>query len=93
MPQKTVNPPRADDTFSVKYIQALLERVTSDQMIREHERLLEGKTPAEQKKIKDRLALDIFAECPYKPLVELEHRNDLIENTLMNGIGCSTWMK
>ncbi len=79
MPKKTANPPRLDDTFSVKYIQALLERVTSDQMIKEHERLLEGKTPAEQKKIKDRLALDIFAECPYKPRIELEHWDNLRE--------------
>ncbi len=79
MPKKTVHPPRVDDTFSVKYIQALMERVTTDQMIREHEKLLQGKTPVEQKRIKDMLALEIFAECPYKPLIELEYWDNLRE--------------
>ena len=66
-----------NDSWSTKYIQALLERKTSLSLTKAHEKLLEGKSPAEQRKIRDQLALEIIAECPYKTLVELDYLEDL----------------
>ena len=68
---------RDDDSWSTKYYQALMERKTPASLAEEHEKLLDGKPPAEQRKILDRLALEIIAEYPYKTLVELEYLEDL----------------
>jgi len=68
---------KPEDGFSVKYIQALLERKTPGSLTEEHAKLLEGKTPAEAREIRDRLALEIMAEYPYKTQVEMDYLDDL----------------
>lgn len=77
--KKHVSRVKSDPSFSEKYIRALLERATPESLLREHKKLLEGKTPNEQRKIRDRLSLDILAEYPYKPLVELDYLEGLRE--------------